>query len=119
MNNAIDKGTTVNYANSGSAISSGDVVVMKHTLGIAITDIANGASGAVQVAGKVTVPKVTAAVFETGEKLIYDVSAGKFDDSSATPSAGDITGGAVAAAAGANGDTTCRVILTPGNTTVT
>src|SRR3954462_9942206 len=106
MENYVDDGTTVNYTNAGSAILSGAVVVMMHTIGIALVDIATGETGAVQVAGKVTVPKVTVAVFAVGEKLVYDVSAGKFDDSAATPSTGDITGGAVAAVAGTSSDTT-------------
>ena len=119
MDNYVDNGTTINYTNAGSAIASGDVVVMKHTIGIALVDIATGATGAVKVAGKVTVPKVTAAVFVVGEKLIWDASAGKFDDSAATPATGDITGACVAAVAGTSSDTTAVVILTPGNATLT
>lgn len=124
MENYVDGGTTVNYSNSsGSAIASGTMLVMGHTVGVALADIANGSSGAVQVAGKVTAAKVSAAVFAVGEKLVFDISAGSgagaFDDSSATPAAGDITGGAVAAVAGAASETTCTVILTPGNATKT
>lgn len=106
---------------TGSAVASGDVVVSGHSIGIAQVDIANGASGIVDFTpGKVyTVPKVSAAVFALGEKLIYDVSAGAFDDSAATPATGDITGGAVAAKAGANTETTCEIMLTPGNATKT
>ena len=95
------------------------MVALKHCIGIAITDIANGETGAVAVKGKFTVPKVSGAVFAQGEKLIWDSSAGAFDDSSATPATGDITGGVVAAGAGANGETTATVILTPGNATLT
>lgn len=120
MDNYVDDGTTVNYTNStGSAIASGDIVVMSHSLGVALADIANGSTGAVQVAGKVTAPKVSAAVFAVGEKLVYDITAGAFDDSAATPAAGDVTGAAVAAVAGAATETTCTVILTPGNATLT
>lgn len=120
MDNYVDDGTTVNYTNeSGSAIASGAIVVMGHTLGVALVDIPDDGTGAVQVAGKVTAPKVSAAVFGVGDKLIYDDSAGAFDDSAATPASGDITGGAVAAVAGADTETTCTVILTPGNTTLT
>ena len=115
MNNEVSKGDTIPYTNAGSAISAGDVVVAGHTLGIAITDIANGETGTLAIRGRFTVPKVSAAVFVAGEKLIYDVSVGKFDDSAATPATGDITGGAIAAVAGANNETTCEVILTPGN----
>lgn len=119
MDNKVDNGSTVNYTNAGSAIAAGAVVVLKHCIGIALTDIGTGETGAVQVTGKVTVPKVSAAVFVVGEKLIYDVSAGAFDDSAATPAAGDLTGAAVAAVAGAAAETTCTVILTPGNATLT
>lgn len=120
MENYVDNGTTINYTNGGaSAISSGAVIKMGHTLGVALTDIAVGAAGAVKVAGKVTVPKVAAAVFAVGEKLIWVASASAFDDSLAVAAAGDITGAAVAAAAGAAGQTTCTVILCPGNTTLT
>ena len=109
-------GDSVAYTNStGSAITANSVVAMSHTLGVAVTDIANGETGTVAIEGVFTVPKASAAVFAQGEKLIWDSSAGAFDDSSATPATGDITGGAIAAAAGANGETTCTVKLTPGN----
>lgn len=115
------EGKVITYANSGSAIAAGDVVVMGHTIGIALTDIAaTTGTGAVAVEGVFSgVPKVTAAVFTQGEKLIWDVSAGKFDDSAATPATGDITGGAVAWVAGAADETTCTIKLTPGNATKT
>ena len=58
-----------------------------------------------------------------GEKLVFDISAnsnvGAFDDSAATPATGDVTGSAIAAVAGSNGQTECVVILTPGNATLT
>jgi hypothetical protein len=57
-------------------------------------------------------------VFVKGEKLVFDVSAGAFDDSLASPASGDVTGGAVAWEAGANTETTCTVKLTPGNSAV-
>ena len=114
-------GDTINYSNAGSAIAAGDVVVMGHTIGIALTDIAaTSGTGAVAVEGVFSgVPKVTAAVFAQGEKLIWDVSAGKFDDSAASPATGDVTGGAVAWVAGANLETTCTIKLTAGNATLT
>lgn len=118
--NYVSDGNVIQWTNgTGSAVSSGDLVVAGHTLGVALVDIANGASGSVAVEGVFTAPKVSAAVFVQGEKLIYDVSAGAFDDSAATPSSGDITGGAVAWIAGANAETTCTVKLTPGNATKT
>ena len=116
----VSEGNVVNYTNAGSAIAAGAVVVMGHTIGVALTDIAATTGvGAVAIEGVFTVPKVSAAVFAVGEKLIYDVSASEFDDSSATPATGDITGGVVAMVAGANAETTCVVKLTPGNATKT
>lgn len=124
MENYVDDGTTVNFTNAtGSTIPSGTLIKMSHILGVALVDIAAGATGAVKIKGKVTAPKVSAAVFVVGEKLVFDISAGSgvgaFDDSAATPATGDITGGAIAAVAGANTETTCTVILTPGNATLT
>lgn len=120
MDNYQQDGNIINYTNAGSAILAGSVVKMQNRLGIAVTDIANGATGAVRVRGVVSgVPKVSAAVFVQGEKLLWDVSSGAFDDSAATPAAGDVMGAAVAWAAGGNGETTCTIDLTPGNTTVT
>lgn len=118
--NYVSDGNVIQWTNgTGSDVSSGALVVAGHTLGVALVDIANGASGSVAVEGVFTAPKVSAAVFVQGEKLIYDVSAGAFDDSAATPASGDITGGAVAWIAGANAETTCTVKLTPGNATKT
>ncbi len=114
----VQRGDVIDHT-PGSAVSSGDVVELGNTIGVALTDIAAGATGAVAVEGVFTLPKVSAAVFAQGEKLIWDTSAGAFDDSSATPATGDITGAAVAVIAGANTETTCTVKLTPGNTTVT
>lgn len=117
----VQVGDTIDYT-AGADISAGDLVVMNHIVGIALTDIANGDTGAVAIEGVFEgVPKVSAAVFGVGEKLILDVSAtpDAFDDSSALPATGDITGAAVAVVAGGNGDTTCTVKLTPGNSTVT
>lgn len=107
---------------TGSAVSSGGVVVAGNMIGVALVDIANGATGSVDFTpGRVFsgIPKVTAAVFTVGEKLIWDTSAGKFDDSAATPATGDVTGAVVAWVAGTSSDTTCTIMLTPGNSTVT
>ncbi len=115
----VGRGDVVPYTASG-AIAAGAVVEMKHTLGVALN--AAAASGdviSVRVKGRVSVPKVSGAVWVQGEKLIWDTSAGAFDDSAATPATGDITGAAIACAAGGNGETTAEVILTPGNTTLT
>lgn len=116
--NYVQRGEVINYT-AGADISAGDVVVLKHCIGVALADIANGDVGAVAIEGVFVVPKVTAAVFAVGEALIWDTSASKFDDSSATPASGDITGAVVATVAGTSSDTTATVKLTPGNATLT
>jgi len=119
-NNFVQRGSVVTWTNStGNNVAAGSVVKMVHTLGVALVDIPNGASGSVAIEGVFEAPKVSAAVFSVGEKLIWDVSAGAFDDSAATPASGDVTGAAIAMRAGADGETTCVVKLTPGNSTVT
>ncbi|WP_417511429.1 DUF2190 family protein [Methylophaga sp.] len=110
-------GDVLDYTNgTGSAIASGSVVILgaaDATVGIALVDIADGESGAVQIDnGVFEVPKVSAAVFKQGESLIWDKSAGKFDDNQATPATGDVSGGVIAAADGAASETTCLIRLT-------
>lgn len=116
---AIQAGNVIDHT-AAADITSGDVVKMGQILGVALSDIANGATGAVQITGVFEVPKVSAAVFAQGESLTWDVSAGKFDDNAATPASGDITGAAaVAFKAGANGETVAWVKFTgvPGTLT--
>lgn len=103
----------------GGTVAAGAVVAMRTSIGIALKGGVSGDVIPVAVQGRFTVPKVSAAVFAQGEKLLWDTSAGAFDDDAATPAAGDIMGAVVAATAGANGETTADVILTPGNATLT
>lgn len=109
------------YTNvTGGDLAAGAVVKLKNSIGICLVAIANGAVGSVAVGGVIRdVPKVSGTAWLQGEKLIWDVSAGKFDASSATPATGDVTGGAIAWLAAASADTTGVIKLTPGNTTVT
>ena len=124
MDNYINDGDTLPYPNtSGVTIPSGRLMATGHTLGWAIADIPNNTTGTLRISGRGTAPKVSAAVFVAGEKLVWDITAndglGAFDDSAASPAAGDLTGAAIAAKAGANLETECEVILTPGNATLT
>ena len=118
-------GESIDYVNAGAAIAKGAVVVMGHTIGIALEAIAaTTGTGPVAIEGVFSgVPKVSAAVFVVGEKLVFDISAasgaGEFDDSAASPATGDITGAAIAVVAGANLETTCTIKPTPGNATKT
>lgn len=120
------EGDRIQWTNAtGAAVESGQLVkVGPSMLGVALVAIANGDTGTVAVEGVFSgVPKVSAAVFAQGEKLLFDVSAnsgkGAFDDSAASGASGDVMGGAIAWVAGGNGETTCTVLLTPGNATTT
>jgi len=105
-------GDTLNWTNgTGSAVSSGDTVAVANLLGIAVVDIANGATGEVQVGGTATVVKVSTAVIAQGEMVMWDTSEGNFDDNAATPATGDITNAAIAMEAAGNGTTSVRVKL--------
>ena len=112
--NYVQEGNAITWTNAGTAVASGDVVKIGQTLGVALDAIANGASGAVQIKGVFTVPKVTAAVIAQGESLTWDVSAGKFDDNAATPATGDVTGPAAIAAEAADGTATELDVLFTG-----
>lgn len=122
--NYVTDGKVIQWTNgTGSAVASGQVVKVGNLIGVALVALAIGETGSVAVEGVFSgVPKVSGAVFAQGEKLVFDVSAngglGAFDDSAAAPATGDVTGGAVAWAAGADGQTTCTIKLTPGNSAV-
>ena len=111
-------GAVIDYI-AGGTIVSGAVIDMLHCIGVALASGGSGDTIPVAIEGVFELPKVAAAVFVQGEKLIWDDSAGAFDDSAATPASGDITGGVIAVRAGANAETTCIVKLTPGNATRT
>jgi len=117
----VQPGEVIDWTNgTGAAKASGAVIAIGQILGVALVDIANGATGAVQITGVFTVPKVSAAVIAQGESLVWDVSAGAFDDNAATPAAGDISGPpAVAFEAAGNGVTSMKVKFTgaPGTKT--
>jgi len=115
----IQPGEVIQYT-AGSNIAAGTVVPIGNILGVALVDIANGATGSVQIEGVFTAPKVSGAVIAQGESLVWDVSAGKFDDNAATPATGDISGPpAVAWEAAGNGVTSLAVKFTgvPGTKT--
>jgi len=105
---------------TGSAIAAGAVVKLSHTIGVALADIAIGATGSVAVEGVIiNVPKTTGAAWAQGEKLQWDVSAGTFAGSTATPATGDVTGAAIAWLAALSADAVGVIKLTPGNATLT
>lgn len=113
MNNAVSSGKVLAFTNGGSAIASGDVVVIGQTLGVATEAIANGETKSVAIEGVFTCPKVSGAVIAQGESLSWDVSAVGFDDNLASPASGDVTGPtAIAAEAAGSGVTSIAVKFT-------
>lgn len=120
-NNHVQPGKVLAYTNgTGAAITSGSVVAVGQLLGVALANIAIGATGSVAIDGVFTVPKVTGAVIKAGESLVWDASAAKFDDNLAAPASGDIGGAAAVAFEDAgNGATVLNVKFTgtPGTLT--
>lgn len=116
------EGKIVDFVASG-AVTAGQPFVSGHSLLVPIKSGVSGDTIPCYIEGIFELNKVDAAVFVVGEKLIWDITedsdAGGFDDSAATPASGDLTGAAIAMRAGANGETTCLVKLTPGNVTKT
>lgn len=117
--NFVQQGESLEWTNgTGSAVSSGDVVVAGAQVGVAAVDIADSATGTVYMTGIFTVPKVSAAVIAQGEMVAWDVSASAFDDSAMTPATGDITGACTAWSAAGDGVTTVAVKINTGVGTV-
>lgn len=119
MENYVQNGDVIPFT-AGATITSGQVVAIGNILGVACSDVANGAAGLARIRGVFTVPKVSAAVIAAGESLTWDVSAAAFDDNAATPATGDLTGApAVAFEAAGNGVTSFDVLFTgvPGTKT--
>lgn len=111
----IADGNTVDYDNTGSAIASGDAVVLADTgssiLGVALDDIAaTTGEGVLAITGVFELPKATAAVIAQGGACVWDVSASNIDDDQQTAAAGDFICGTAVEAAG-NGATTVKVKL--------
>lgn len=83
MTNKLRNGNTLEYANgSGSDIDSGDVVKVGDIVGVAVTDIPDGESGALDLDGVFELPAGTGA-WTQGDQLYYRTD-GKFYTSTAT-----------------------------------
>lgn len=112
--NVAKPGDVLTWTNgTGSAVTSGTIVVVGKTLAVALVDVADGATGSVQRNVAVRAPKVSGAVIAQGEDMSWDVSAGAFDDNAATAASGDVSGApATANEAAGDGVTTIEVQLT-------
>ncbi len=67
----IQPGEVIDFV-AGANISSGDVVAIGSRVGVALTDIANGATGPVQVTGVWEVPVLATDVVTQGAVLYWD-----------------------------------------------
>ena len=100
-----EEGQVLQYTNSGSAIASGDVVIIGSLAGVALVDIANGATGSVRIDGVFEVAKTTGTAYVQGDELFWNTGTAK-----ATKTATDYPLG-IAFEAAASGDALCLVKL--------
>ncbi len=118
MINFVQPGSRLTWTNGGSAVLSGAVVVVGQQIGVATGDIGAGATGELAMEGVYTLPKVSGAVIVAGEKVLWDASAGAFDDNLASPATGDVSVCCVAWEDAGNGVTTLAVKINVGVGTV-
>ncbi|WP_082434895.1 DUF2190 family protein [Pedobacter sp. Hv1] len=106
MKNKIQVGKILDYTNTtGSAITSGSLVIFGILFGVAVTDIAVGETGSVEMTGVFEFPKASGAITQ-GAKVYWDATAGNVTTTATSNTA--IGGCAEAAATGA---TTVKVLL--------
>jgi len=98
-------GDVLDYV-AGSAISAGQVLLIGVRIGVAMTAIANGATGAVAVEGVFTIAKLSTDVVAQGDLLYWDNTNSRMT----LTSAGNTLAGYAAKAAG-NGVTTVEINL--------
>lgn len=115
MKNEVNSGGKMTFT-AGANIASGQLVVVGALLGVAITAVANGAQGTLDIEGAFDLPKVSGDNIAAGAKLTFDTATGNLTTGSATT--GDLVGCAVALAAAGAGTATVRAKLCPGSATV-
>lgn len=74
----IQDGDIINYQNAGSAITAGSIVKFGSLVGIALVDIATGATGSVMLEGVFKVVKATGAAWAQGDQLYWDATNSNF-----------------------------------------
>jgi predicted RecA/RadA family phage recombinase len=78
MKNLIQDGKTMTWTNStGSDVSSGDLVNVNGTFGVALGDIANGASGTLGMEGVYEIDAISTAAISQGNPVYEDSATGK------------------------------------------
>jgi predicted RecA/RadA family phage recombinase len=101
-------GNVIDYT-AGADISVGDVVPMTNFCGVALTGIANGATGAVKVDGIYAIPTDTGAAWNVGDKIYWNDTTNV-----GTKTATDNTPLGYAVAAKLSAGTSCKVLLVKG-----
>tara|TARA_B100000459_G_scaffold52626_1_gene28140 strand:- start:10522 stop:10845 length:324 start_codon:yes stop_codon:yes gene_type:complete len=87
MKNFVQNGNSLDLVAS-SSYSSGDIVIEGNLVGVAVTDIASGETGAVSVSGVYEFTKESAATLAQGDIAYYDASTKKLDDNTSNPAVG-------------------------------
>lgn len=95
---------------AGGTITSGQVVKVGDSVGIALGAAASGGTVSVRVAGRFTVAKVAGTAWDQGDKVSWDASATAFGKG-ITPAAGDVIGVAYAATGALSAATTADIVL--------
>lgn len=107
MTNFVQDGETLEYTNTGSAISAGSVVIVGTIVGVAAADIAATTGvGTVVIAGVFNLPKNVGTAITQGALVYWDATPGEVT----TTSSGNTLMGTAHLAAGSS-DTTCDVRL--------
>lgn len=109
-NNYIQPGQVLEHTLSGD-VTSGDVLVLGDSVGVALQSGGSGDTIPVAVEGVFQVDKTSGTAWNLGDKLDWDVSASKFAKG-LTAATGDVEDCAIAAAAAASDATTGYVKLT-------
>lgn len=105
--NHVQKGDVITWTNAtGSAVESGDVVLVGGIVAVALVDIAAGASGSVAISEVWELPKNTSLAIAAGDALYWDVA----DEEINKTSADNYYAGVAVAAAGST-DTTVKIKL--------
>lgn len=102
----VQAGKVLDFPNAGSAIASGDGVLVGTKLGVALASIAAGATGSVQICGVFALPKLSTDNMTQGAAVYWDNANKRLT----LTSAGNTLAGVAAAAAAAT-TTSVNVLL--------
>lgn len=81
MTNFVQEADWMTYTNSGSTtVAAGSVVVIGDMIGIAVADIAAGATGTVKTKGVFTLAATTNEAYVAGQQLYWKAATSKLID---------------------------------------